>query len=100
MYFSRSLLALFFVFCFMISLTHITAIFYKMASCAFLQFDVITSSNAAGCTKLHRVALALYSCAHFLGISPLRREEEEEEEEEFNDKFSRLNGVASIMSVQ
>ena len=41
------------------------AISNEIAGVAFLQLDVITSSNAAGSTVLHRVALSFYSCAHF-----------------------------------
>ena len=68
MQFSHSLLTLCFVLRPMILLTIYTTIFHEMAGCTFLQFDVITSSGAAGSTAQHRVALTLAllynSCAH------------------------------------
>ena len=41
------------------------AISNEIAGVASLQFDVISSRDAAGSTTLHRVALSFYSCAHF-----------------------------------
>ena len=58
---SRSLLALFLMFWPMIPLTFPTAIFYEKAAIASLQFDVITSSGAAGGTALHHHCFFIFT---------------------------------------
>jgi len=46
----------------MIPLAFYTAIFYKIASCAILQFDIINSGDAAGGTTHHHIISFRFIC--------------------------------------